>query len=188
MLRDSIITDMTSNDIQFYNLKIKTMSASIIHSSKSHIRQSYDNGVKELLDQIGITTADTVSTNRNLLELEAKIERYFVRLLERDIPTQLEKAIKETNDISTRKAKVAAVFDSLKYRVGFILRSEFTRAYNLGFLNKAKEMNISEIELVGDKKCEICAEHVGKIYHVEEITDNNLPPYHTNCTCKIKVR
>lgn len=62
-----------------------------------------------------------------------------------------------------------------------LIRTERTRAYNAGLVNRGIELGVTTYRVEESNSCcSICAKHNGKIVDIKKV-NYELPPYHPNC-------
>ena len=82
---------------------------------------------------------------------------------------------------------VRSVFSSLKYRIDLIADVEIRKAYNYGKVLAYRETGIPQVEFGMNLECSKCSE-IGSILDTDQITLDDVPPFHGNCGCSVKRR
>lgn len=82
---------------------------------------------------------------------------------------------------------VRSVFSSLKYRTDLIADVEIRKAYNYGKVLAYRESGIPQVEFGMNAECAKCSE-IGPILDTDQITLDDVPPFHGNCGCSVKRR
>jgi hypothetical protein len=85
-------------------------------------------------------------------------------------------------------AEVNAIFDSLKYRIDFILRYTTMMGFNLGYMEGARNDNVKALEVVvhTSDTHDICKQHP-RVIDLETANFSQIPPFHANCVCRLRV-
>lgn len=79
-----------------------------------------------------------------------------------------------------------ALFDSLRYRIGFIFDVEVGKAMFYGKFLGMRVSGVEGVEIVAkDGACEACKEKA-ITYHVDELFLDNVIPHHPYCSCMMR--
>lgn len=83
---------------------------------------------------------------------------------------------------------ISMIFDTLEYRSRSIDNNEVVRAYNYGLLVGMQLSGIEEVksDYPEDGDCEKCKDASLQSFPTNAIIYEELPPYHSWCTCKLK--
>ena len=86
-----------------------------------------------------------------------------------------------------RLAKVIGAFNSNKYRLSFIPKSELYRAYNYGVATAGLEAKLKTAHIVSHEGCDKCLEKQGEIVLTDIDLLEAIPPHHANCECLVEL-
>lgn len=154
----------------------------------AQIHLAFSQIEKELLTEItGYFYNGFIKSNASKIYFEnAKVKRMpFLRTHIRATLGRLEDdlsvLLKKIDSIDNLKA----VFDSIRYRANFIDRTEFYRAYNVGFQVGCEVQGIEKLGIESNLDCDICASK-----HKTEVKTNitnvlALAPFHPLCQCSL---
>jgi hypothetical protein len=113
------------------------------------------------------------------------LERFF-DALERSILKSLAE-----EDLTKRKLLINSSFSCIEYRLDFMGKNHPIRSYNYGYALTALGYDRDTLEVVtNENACDNCVENASEIIVMQETKDiyNNLPPWHANCLCLVKIR
>jgi len=84
------------------------------------------------------------------------------------------------------KETVSSVFDSIEYRVSFLLDTEAIRSSNFGILVALRELNVTQGRFENSSEgCDICDRMTQETHDLDELGLASIPPHHPNCGCKL---
>lgn len=170
-------------DIDGLKINFVASSKGILASAKRQLDSAFIQGAREVGELTGSYL--NISYDMSMEQIVNETNKLLDRLIMSDLMIKLEKALESGKSdqlvLSTNKA-----FDSLQYRLRFIANTQISKSYNFGFAKAARELGYQEvyIEASFDSNDE-CATHSEK--KINLLTDK-LPPFHTNCTCKLTLR
>lgn len=129
------------------------------------------------------------ATIRSRAKIESRINFYVHRLM-RNIFDMIKRQRIDELEKSDRIQKVKAIFDSLRYRTDFMHDVEIRKARNLGILEAARDLGLTEWSLVVDEEsCGICKSASVVTRRLNDtISLDDVPPLHANSRTKIKVQ
>lgn len=142
------------------------------------MRISFREGYRAILTQ-----SQTVPTpDTTLYDRASKIVRRLVAVL----MTQIKSVIDQKQQ-DQLLSKIVAIFDSLRYRSHFIFNTERNRGFNYGTMIAIRTLgDKSFIIEIDSATCEECRMHQTEKFMIQNMTLENIPPFHTNCTCRLK--
>lgn len=84
------------------------------------------------------------------------------------------------------KGTVISIFESQRYRIGFLIDWHIKKAYWLGIASGRKSLGNTSINIISESKDvdDICLKNVGKL-DLDLLYMYKIPPYHSNCNCKL---
>jgi hypothetical protein len=82
-------------------------------------------------------------------------------------------------------SRIFDIFDSNRYRIPLILRSNFIKAYNYGVAVCAKSYNRSVV--IASANCNCCKNKYPTSISLEDESYELIPPNDLHCNCKVKV-
>jgi len=111
--------------------------------------------------------------------LEAYVDKYVDRIFNDIQKAMLPVYTKET---------VGSIFDSIEYRISFLMRTELVRAKNYGVLIALREQHYTQarFERCCSDVCEDCDRMTQDAHDLSMLGLDSIPPHHPNCECKIK--
>jgi hypothetical protein len=118
-----------------------------------------------------------------------KLVKYTVDLVVRRIDAVIgDVKLSEVQRSLALANELHAAFDSVKYRLDFLLDVESRKAYNYGRVLGMRftgSFNLESVESSG--ACERCENRSDLVLFASAITVDDTPPYHPGCRCKLKV-
>lgn len=145
---------------------------------------------QSLLDKFLESIDDFKKQNDKDMELnldynKKRLEHYVsksVSRLKKDLIKSVIKAYQKDGNDTNKMASVAGAFNALKYRLKFIINTEATRAYSLGFSRAAREAGYKEVKIFPSEGCAVCKALQDKPI---DLYTGDLPPLHPNCQCRL---
>lgn len=174
--------DKGSFNFSGLTLNLGMAARSMSQATDKYIRQSFSEGVNDLKTQSN--NEDYVYRNHenSVVSLVENINEKLNKLLVDDLLIGLNKSINEA-DRAKRALKIVGVFEALRFRIIFLVTTEINNAYNVGFAKTAKALGRKRSYVdVSDDSDDICQQYRGKSL---DLYKDNLPPFHTNCACKL---
>lgn len=165
---------------------LKLTKDSMMRASKKYITAAFSAGVQEVENRTPYYKSVNVNYASGIKELTATSGESISKLLDRDLSHLLSRAL-ESSDKKQAVLKVVGAFNALNYRLKFIAKSEAYRAYNHGFAKAAMSLGYTHADVsVGDTGCEVC-EKMAKTRIKLSAEMKDIPPFHPNCTCTLKL-
>ncbi|MAE83094.1 MAG: hypothetical protein CMB80_10180 [Flammeovirgaceae bacterium] len=111
-----------------------------------------------------------------------RLERYVYRLAE-EVVSSLKRNVKNDSSPEEMIAKARAIFDSFEFRTRFIEDVEIRKAFNFGEVIAQRDIGIQSLYVYSDiGNCEIGNALKGKQILLENITLEDVPPFHAKCS------
>jgi hypothetical protein len=84
--------------------------------------------------------------------------------------------------------EINAIFDSIKYRIDFVLRYNSMMGFNLVYMESAQKDNVKMLEVVvhTSDTHDICKSHP-RMIDVNTVDFADIPPFHPNCVCRLRI-
>lgn len=180
-LLHSMMNSLTAGTftLDWANQLIQATQTIMVNQLSRSMRIKFREGYRQVLHNATVVIPGTLLDDR---------AARFVKLLLTTLLTQI-KDIYRPDQIDEIKSKLVVVFDSLEYRTRFIYNSECKRAENYGIISAMRTTGQTEFQVVlSNDACEECAKYNDTIFQIKYATLDNVPPFHTNCECKIKRR
>ena len=111
-----------------------------------------------------------------------RLERYIYRLTE-EVVSSLKRNIR--NDLSSEEAiaQIRTIFDSFEFRTRFIEDVEIRKAFSFGEVVAQRDSGVQSLFVHSDTgTCEIGSALKGKQILLENITLEDIPPFHAKCS------
>jgi len=145
-----------------------------------HMMYAYEKGLSDVYIKHTFTMNNTVAYSR-MAVLKNKVSDYVLKLLT-ELSNAVVKRVRDSKENDNVLLLTMSVFDSLEYRIRFILTTEIMKAYNYGI---ASGLNAAGFDsgkvLVESSVCEICKEMAKNPISLRPIDFDSLPPFHPNC-------
>jgi hypothetical protein len=114
-----------------------------------------------------------------------RLERYIYRLTE-EIVSSLRRNVKKDSSLDELISKTRAIFDSFEFRTRFIEDVEIRKAFNFGEVIGQRDLGIQSLYVYSDEgTCEIGNALKGKQIQLENITLEDVPPFHAKCSYRL---
>ncbi|MAE81789.1 MAG: hypothetical protein CMB80_03555 [Flammeovirgaceae bacterium] len=111
-----------------------------------------------------------------------RLERYIYRLTE-EIISSLKRNVTEGTPPQEMTAKTRAIFDSFEFRTRFIEDVEIRKAFNFGEVIAQRDIGIQSLYVYSENgTCEMGNALKGKQVQLENITLEDVPPFHAKCS------
>jgi hypothetical protein len=114
-----------------------------------------------------------------------RLERYIYRLTE-EVVSSLRR--NTSNEVTTEGllSKTRAIFDSFEFRTRFIEDVEIRKAFNFGEVIGQRDLGIDSLYVYSDNgACEMGNALKGKQIKLENITLEDVPPFHAKCSYQL---
>lgn len=145
------------------------------------LAKGLESGNQELSSSVPLTNLSFLSSVERVLQMS---ESHIHRLLE-DVHRLLQQAWEE-KDEAQKIQRILASFDSNRYRLSFIAKTELYRAYHIGRAMVAKEMGVTSVSVQAEGSCEKCKQKAETVIALDTPDwMEQLPPHHPNCECGI---
>lgn len=89
----------------------------------------------------------------------------------------------DDEDVRSGKVSPTAVFSSLEYRTHSIYNTEIQRTHNYATFLLGKRTGAEIILDIKEDACEVCQARLTSFSQGDNLTENDIGPYHPNCTC-----
>jgi hypothetical protein len=156
----------------------------MIAEFNKYAEEALDKGILEARANIGVTRQAKVRKSLALRIAMNDIEEDIKRLM-----SDLQKSAEKYMDKEDGVKLMASAFDVMKYRVAFNVRTRLMKVYNYGYALSAQSLGVNELEAIPSKgDCKECEQKSKIIIHLKGDIYGHLPPWHTNCWCKVKAK
>lgn len=167
---------------------IQLTRESINNQADKYVRSAFLAGVDACRHQASHPGIPNVNYEANIRELINHHKTVIERLMSEDLSYTIKKTIRRStsDDVVTR---IMGAFQALRYRLTFISNSELYRAYNYGFIKCSKALGYDSLDIDIEDGCPVCDPKGEKPIPTTHatVTSTSIPPYHPNCTCKLKI-
>ena len=153
-------------------------------------------------DPKDITTIYEQKVARRVIDAtKSRINRDSLKLItniSNDMRDRIGELLKEGEEAGRSVAATASkllttgldkgVFRSARKRAWLIAKTELHRSRQLAAIDIYKANNIKLVKWVvidDDRLCPMCRPRKNKIYHIDDISEENLPPAHPRCRCRV---
>jgi len=153
--------------------------------SKKYTRSAFLTGIEECRTHTGWEKTPEMATAFFLRRLSDENKASIEKLMNK-LSLLLSKTIKNSPNKDELVNQTYGVFKALDYRIKAIAKNELAKAHNYGYAVCAKRLGRETVEILTEEGCNTCTDKseialTGDLYKI-------VPPLHTNCACKIKIK
>lgn len=170
---------------QVRGFSVELVRQSLRRQNRQYISSAMMKGIYSGREELGTPGQVNLNTTFAVEQVIAKGEKYVNRLID-DMTHLLGDAYKE-EELANRVAKAIGAFNSNKYRLAFIAKTELYRAYNYGKALAAKEAGLETVDVVHHEGCDQCKMKQGQVVLTDMDLIDLVPPHHPNCTCLVQL-
>lgn len=110
---------------------------------------------------------------------------YYINRLTEAVIHSLNRNVNSSMSLEEVSRATRAVFDSLKFRTDFIEDVELNKAKMYARVMAAKNVTHLTSKVSHNSTCVMCNSMSEKIFMIESVTLDDLPPHHANCGCDL---
>jgi len=186
-LESDLVQMVNKNSFDFFFFRQLAMSTKelMIKDLKSRSMASFMSGYRSLN---GSVRDQAEASIRSRGKIESRVEFYVNRLINDTVNAVKRQGIADLpNDDKIHRVK--AVFDSFKYRNRFMEDVEIRKAFNLGFLEAAKDQDFTKWKIVAPSDaCDTCKRASAEPQPLQSNFElEDIPPLHANARAEIEV-
>lgn len=186
---NAIVNDLKDKDLTFYaqydiirlgmiiSLAIKNIKESI----NTIISSQFMQGVVDAKTQAGKEIKNVINIRTGIKHIQDTASERTNKVIE-EISLKIIESIKRSTQ-DNLKENLERVFNKEEFRLVFLNNTEPMIAYNNGFMNTARAMEIKRVYIETEDTCEKCT-----AFDSIETTSDNIPPFHPNCKCKLVIK
>lgn len=182
------VSDMAKKGRTFEQIRgfaIEIVRQSLRSQNRQYISSAMIEGLYSGRNELKVSESSNLSLTFAVEQIIQKSNGYVNRLLD-DMTHLLQMAYAEEK-MEDRLAKIIGAFNSNKYRLSFIAKTELYRAYNYGKAMAAKEAGLETVNVVSHEGCKECLEKQGQVVLADADLIDVVPPHHPNCTCLVEM-
>ena len=172
--QEDIYNMIDENSFNSGKIAINMSKSIIVDKGSEYIIKTYTEGVKKA----GFNPM--IPINADLKILHAHHVKAIATLFD-DLSEKIDTSSKTKSDIIN-------IFDSNKYRIGFIVDWYLKKAYWLAVSSSLRAQDYASVDII--KHCDkddLCSKYPDKLNLLEGLYLKDLPPYHAGCKCELKI-
>ena len=186
MMYSSIINDdFSRKDLE---LILRLTEQSINDIAPKYTRPALHEGIVRCVADSNASASPNVDVNTIYQHISMQFIDDSRRLID-DLSEMVVYAVRSSQK-EDAVARIVGAFNALQYRLAFIARSQLMYAFNCGYAFAARALGMSSLNVVKgpDSECAECRTRASQIVDLSGDIYNKIPPWHSNCACRLTVK
>lgn len=169
---DAVRNDIEKGEDLF--IMMGTLNDMLLREIGAHIDSSVQAGRMRALSEAKNTSIDTSALRINISQIEEDVNGTITSLL------------KDINRNLKQQGDAGAVFDSLEYRLRFLLEYSIPKAYWFGYAKTCGAIGINKV-YVNFKGSHDAKDH-DSVIDTQRIDWKSIPAFHAHCDCELSLK
>ena len=168
---------LVRNDIlkgEDHTLLLGTLHSMLYKEIELHLVQSIQDGRNRALKELKATDTNIAHLQVSISQIEDDLRKTLNNLIE-DLKTNLDK-----------QSDAGAVFESLEYRLRFLLEYSIPKAYWFGYVRTCSSLGVDKVYV--NFKGSHDADNHKEVINTKQIDWKAIPAFHAFCDCELSLK